>query len=191
MARLQRHVKRFLIVFIFTSGVGNGLLKPVHRLCSVSAESLSNIPSAPSEATAREAFSDFDDRITQSISGEISHNPLSAQNFSADTPKNRDAVTRRTLNEESGVVSSMAIDNGVQGTSVQPDKKGEKETYGERLRRLSTKDYRDENMAGGGNYGTRNEFFQTGEVKSGTAYSTEAVEHPHRREGLEPPASQR
>ena len=184
LTRLQRHVKRFLIVFIFTSGVGNGLLKPVHRLCSVSAESLSNIPSAPSEATDRETFANFDDRTAQSTSEEISHNPLSAQNFSADTPKNRDAVTRRTLNEESGVVPSMAIDNGVQGTSVQPDKKGQKETYGERLRRLSTGGYRDENMAGGGNYGTRNEFFQTGEVKSGTAYSTEAVEHPHKREGV-------
>ena len=186
LTRLQRHVKRFLIVFIFTSGVGNGLLKPVHRLCSVSAETVSNTPlTTPPETTAREAFSDFDDRTAQSISGEISHNPLSAQNFSADTPKNRDAVARRALlNEESGVVSSVTIDNGVQRTSAQPDKKGEKETYGERLRRLSTKDYRDENIAGGGNYGTRNGFFQTDQIKSGTIYPTEAVEHPHKREGV-------
>ena len=158
-------------------------MKPVHRLCSVSAETVSNTPlTTPPETTAREAFSDFDGRITQSTSEEVSHNPLSAQNFSADTPKNRDAVARRALNKESGVISSIAIDNGVQGTSVQPDKKGEKETYGERLRRLSTKDYRDENIAGGDNYGTRNEFFQTDKIKSGTAYSTEAVEHPHKRE---------
>ncbi len=184
LAGLQRHVKRFLIVFIFTSGVGNGLLKPVHRLCSVSAETVSNTPlTTPPETTAREAFSDFDDRITQSTSEEVSHNPLSAQSSSVDTPKNRDAVARRTLNEEGGVVSSVTIDNGVQRTSVQPDKKGEKETYGERLRRLSTGGYRDENMAGSSDM-TRNEFFQTDKVKSEAVYSTEAVEHPHKREGV-------
>ena len=35
-----RYCKGFLIVFIFTSGVGNGLLKPVHRLRSVPTETV-------------------------------------------------------------------------------------------------------------------------------------------------------
>ena len=184
LARLQRHVKRFLIVFIFTSGVGNGLLKPVHRLCSVSAETVSNTPlTTPPETTAREAFSDFDDRITQSTSEEVSHNPLSAQSSLVDTQKSRNKIARRALNKEGGVISSMAVDNGTSRTSTNPIK-GEKETYGERLRRLSTKDYRDENIAGGDNYGTRNGFFQTDKIKSGTIYPTEAVERRHKNEGV-------
>ncbi len=158
-------------------------MKPVHRLCSVSAEIVSNAPDVPSVETM-EALPNFDSGTQQETFHGISNGSLSAQSITVNTPKSRDAIARRASNEEGGVVSSVTIDNGVQRTSAQPDKKGEKETYGERLRRLSIKDYRDENIAGGDNYGTRNEFFQTDKIKSGTAYSTEAVEHPHRREGV-------
>ena len=182
LARPQRHVKRFLIVFIFTSGVGNGLSKPVHRLCSVSAEPLSNTPGAPSEATTREAFANFDDRITRSTSNEVSHNPLSAQSVAIDTPKNRDVIARRALNKEDGVVSSAAVGKGTQRTSANQIK-GEKETYGERLRRLSSQGNRDGNGTGDG-YGMRNEFFQTGKVKPEAVYSPEAVEHRHKYGGI-------
>lgn len=184
LTRLQRHVGRFLIVFIFTSGVGNGLLKPVHRLCSVSAKPLSNTLGAPSEAsTDWEVFANFNDRTEQSTSEDISHGSLSAQSSLVGTQKSRNEITRRALNKEGGVMSSAAVDKGTSRTSANPIR-GEKETYGERLRRLSTKDYRDENIAGGDNYGTRNEFFQTDKIKSGTIYPTEAVEHRHKNEGI-------
>ena len=181
LALLQRHVKSLLIVFIFTSGVGNGLLKPVHRLCFVSAEPLLSTQSAPSEATTREAFANFNNRTPQSASEGISHASLSTPVSVVDTPRSRDGVAHRASNEEDGVMSSVTIDNSVQRTSAQPANHATKETYGERLRRLSTEGYRDESMAGGGNCGTRNEFFQTDKIKSGTAYSTEAIEHPHKR----------
>ena len=182
LARLQRHVKRFLIVFIFTSGVGNGLSKPVHRLCSVSAETVSNAPSALSEATTREAFANFDDRITRSTSNEVSHNPRSAQSVAVNTPKNRNAITRRALNKEDGVVSSAAVDSGTSRMSANRIK-GEKETYGERLRRLSSQGNRDGNGTGD-DYRMRNEFFQTGKVKSEAVYSPEAVERREKYGGI-------
>ncbi|MBR1843734.1 MAG: hypothetical protein IJ793_02580, partial [Opitutales bacterium] len=77
-------------------------------------------------------------------------------------------------------MSSAAVDKGT-STSANPIR-GEKETYGERLRRLSTRGNRDKNGEAGDNYKTRNGFFQTDKIKSGTAYSTEAVEHRHKRE---------
>jgi general secretion pathway protein D len=180
LARLQRHVERFLIVFIFTSGVGNGLLKPVHRLCSVSAEIVSNAPDVPSVETM-EALPTFDSGTQQETFHGISNGSLSAQSITVNTPKSRDAIARRASNEEGGVVSSTAIDNGAQRTSAQPNKQGEKVTYGERLRRLASQGNRDENGEADGSYKTRNGFFQTDKVKSEAVYSTEAVEYRHER----------
>ena len=183
LAWLQRHVRRFLIVFIFTSGVGNGLLKPVHRLCSVSAEIVSNAPDVPSVETM-EALPNFDSGTQQETFHGISNGSLSAQSITVNTPKSRDAIARRASNEEGGVVSSTAIDNGAQRTSAQLNKQGEKVTYGERLRRLSSQGNRDENGEADGSYKTRNGFFQTDKVKSEAVYPTEAVEHRHKNEGV-------
>ena len=181
LARLQRHVKRFLIVFIFTSGVGNGLLKPVHRLCSVSAKPLSNTLGAPSEAsTDREAFANFNDRTEQSTSEDISHGSLSAQSSLVGTQKSRNEITRRALNKEGGVVSSVTVDNDAQRTSPEPAKHVANETYGERLRRLSSQGNRDGNRTDG-SYATRNERAPADDIKPQSTYPSETVVHKRKR----------
>lgn len=96
LAWLQRHVKHFLIVFIFTSGVGNGLLKPVHRLCSVSAETVSNAPNTSSAETTRRKLSASDNHIEQETYGERLRR-LSAMNSpDASVIKKGDTIENKT-----------------------------------------------------------------------------------------------
>ncbi len=114
LARLQRHVECFLIVFIFTSGVGNGLLKPVHRLCFVSAETVSNAPNTPSVETTLRGLSASDNRIEQETYGERLRR-LSAMNSpDASVIKKGDTIENKTklvAETKSQAVSLSADDN--------------------------------------------------------------------------------
>ena len=176
----SKRIKSFLIVFIFTSGVGNGLLKPVHRLCFVSAETVSNAPNTPPVETPREALSDFNKRTAQNTFEKPSRGSLSAQSFSLNTPKSRDTIARHASNEEGKFVSSTAVDNGIQRTSVEPAKYVARETYGERLRRLSSQGNRGGNRTGN-SYATQNERAPIEDIKLQSTYPSEAVERKRRR----------
>lgn len=123
LAWLQRHVKHFLIVFIFTSGVGNGLLKPVHRLCSVSAETVSNAPSTSSAETTRRELSASDNHIEQETYGERLRR-LSAMNSpDASVIKKGDTIENKTklVAETKSQAVSLGLDDDAE-VSLETDR---------------------------------------------------------------------
>ena len=110
----SKRIKSFLIVFIFTSGVGNGLLKPVHRLCSVSAETVSNALNTSSAETTRRELSASDNHIEQETYGERLRR-LSAMNSpDASVIKKGDTIENKTklvAETKSQAVSLSSDDN--------------------------------------------------------------------------------
>ena len=156
-------------------------MKPVHRLCSVSAETVSNAPNTSSAETTRRGLSASDSRITRRTSEGVSYNPLPAQSSPVDTPKSRDVIAYHVSNRGDIFASSAVVNNDGERHPFSPTNRAKKATYGERLRRLSIQGNRDGNGEVGSNYKTRSEFFQADRSKSGIIYPTEAVEHRHQR----------
>ena len=172
-----RCFKNFLIVFIFISGVGSEPLRLAHRLCAVSAETLSDIPNTSSGTTVQTASAKLQrHNIAWNASDGISRGSWSTENFAVNASQNNDDVARYTSDGNQASVSSAVTDRGTQRTSVNPDKHDTKETYGERLRRLSTKGSYNEKPRGGTAV-IRDEPAPTVEVKPRKVYSSEAVEY--------------